>query len=186
VTATEQLVRQVRSRTADNRKAIALLHGGNLPGQVIGVLRQEVDSLVRVIYLLSIHDRIRRDDLIHAAVEGRTWTADGSRRRITDRDMVDLAQQLHGWTESVYSFGCAFIHLSKMHDHAHRDPFLELAEEDRSAILSHMRQYHGGPLARSPSFQDLVPYLPHVFEKIADNLECYVQKLENDEDFEGD
>jgi hypothetical protein len=35
-------------------------------------------------------------------------------------------------------------------------------------------------------FEDIVPLLPDVFEKIASNLECYLRQLENDEDIEGE
>jgi hypothetical protein len=134
--------------------------------------------MVRVIFLLSISDAAYRDELIRASVEGHRWVVKGSRRRITDRDMVSLAQQLQGWTESVYRFGCAFIHLSGFHDYQKRDPMDMISDDERQAILKHMRSYHGGPSEASPSFDDLIPYLPRVFDKIASNLECYVRDLE--------
>ena len=52
--------------------------------------------------------------------------------------------------------------------------------DERRTILDHMRYYHGGPTSGHPSFQELVLYLPSVFEKIASNLECYVKQLEED------
>lgn len=92
--------------------------------------------------------------------------------------MVDLANKLQGWTESVYRFGCAFIHLSNFHDYNERDPMDMITDEEKKAILDHMRYYHGGPLEPNPTFKHLVVYLPQVFEKIASNLECYVKNLE--------
>lgn len=71
--------------------------------------------MVRVIYLLSIDDRAHRAELLSAAVCGRTWQR-ASSGRITDREMVELADRLHGWDRSVYRFGCAFIHLSSYPD----------------------------------------------------------------------
>ena len=100
--------------------------------------------------------------------------------RVTDREMVDLAQRLHGWTGSVYRFGCAFIHLSSYHDYKSRDPVLALDAQERTDLLHHMRYYHGGPQTDDFTFLDLGPYLPAVFEKIASNLECHVEKLERD------
>lgn len=137
--------------------------------------------MIRVIFLLSLADREYRTQLIDAAVNGSKWTHKGKRSRITDRDMVNVATQLRGWTESVYTFGCSFIHLSSCHDHGSRDPFLALPKEDRDVILRHMRYYHGGPSGENPAFVDLVPFLPRVFDKITGNLECYVQQLESDE-----
>lgn len=125
--------RQIRARTAEHRAAMRAVT--ELPGQMISILRQELDSLVRVIFLLAQRDRDDRGTLITLAVEGKPWTAQGSRQRVTDRQMVELAQSLHGWTRSVYRFGCAFIHLSNMHDYKERDPVLSISDEERNAIL---------------------------------------------------
>ena len=92
--------------------------------------------------------------------------------------MVDLAQHLQGWTCSVYKFGCAFIHLSNLHDYNDRDPLEQLPHGERQDVLQHCRAYHGGPSNENPQFTDLVPYMPRILEKIASNLECYLAKLE--------
>lgn len=93
--------------------------------------------------------------------------------------MVDLANKLQGWTESVYRFGCAFIHLSSFHDYQERDPMDMVSDDEKKVILKHMRYYHGGPTEPNPKFNDLALYLPQVFEKIASNLEIYVRDLES-------
>jgi hypothetical protein len=54
-----------------------------------------------------------------------------------------------------------------------------ISDDEKKAILKHMRYYHGGPLDPKPTFYDLIPYLPQVFEKIASKLEYYVKNLEN-------
>jgi hypothetical protein len=100
--------------------------------------------------------------------------------------MVHLTNTLHGWTKSVYAFGCAFIHLSSFHDYQDRDPLKQITVDERNAILAHLRYYHGGPSQVSPSFSDVVPLLPMVFMKIADNLECYVKELERDGDLQNE
>lgn len=98
--------------------------------------------------------------------------------------MVELAKRLHNWAGSVYRFGCAFIHLSSFHDYRRRDPLDQVSEDERRSIIDHMRYYHGGPQGDRPNFEDLVPFLPMVFAKIADNLECYVKCLERDEELD--
>ena len=155
-----------------------------LPGQMVSVLRQELDSLVRVVFLLAQADRAYRQRLIAESVSGRRWKAPNSKKVVTDREMVDLTDTIHGWTKSVYAFGCAFIHLSSFHDHNARDPLDQVSEGERKAILDHLRHYHGGPSGSSPRFNEVVLYLPMVFTKIADNLECYVKQLEQDGDLE--
>ncbi|HMP03889.1 MAG TPA: hypothetical protein PKD86_09355 [Gemmatales bacterium] len=181
MTSLTTFCRQVRARSEEHRQAIHLLHGRRLLSQVVAILRQELDSMVRVIFLLSIADKPYRHQLIDASVNGEKWTAKGKKACITDREMVELAQTLQGWTQSVYKFGCAFIHLSSFHDHEHRDPFLALPNDEKAAILKHMRHYHGGPAEVDPSFEDLLPYLPQVFEKVAGNLDCYLKQLEAEE-----
>ena len=151
---------------------------------MVSVLRQELDSLVRVVFLLAQGDREYRHRLIEDSVSGRRWRQLDSTKVVTDREMVDLTDRLHGWTRSVYAFGCAFIHLSSFHDHQSRDPLDQVSEAERHAVLEHLRHYHGGPHGASPRFSDIVPYLPMVFTKIADNLECYVKQVEQDGDLE--
>lgn len=174
--------RQVRARSTENRRAIYAVR--DLPGQMVSILRQELDSLVRVVYLLSQADRRYRSRLIEDSVAGSRWLRLNSRQPVTDREMVELTDTLHGWTKSVYAFGCAFIHLSNLHDHQVRDPLDRVSDGERSAILQHLCYYHGGPNGPSPRFADVVPLLPMVFTKIADNLECYVKALEQDGDLE--
>lgn len=180
----ETFCRQVRARSAEHRQAMLAVR--TLPGQMVAILRQELDSLVRVVFLLSQADRNYRRRLIEDSVSGRIWRRAGSRQPVTDREMVDLTDTLHGWTRSVYAFGCAFIHLSHLHDHQARDPLDQISEAERNAILGHLRYYHGGPNGTSPRFSDVVPLLPAILEKITSNLECYVTQLEKDDDLEGE
>jgi hypothetical protein len=158
-----------------------LLSSAGLAGQMVSVLRQELDSMVRCIYLLTQGSQ-RRTLLIDASVDGEKWSQEGSRAKVTDKEMVDLAQTLQGWTQSVYKFGCAFIHLSGFHDYNDRDPLVQLPIEERQDILQHCRHYHGGPPHGAESFNNLVPYLPRILEKISVNLECYLVSLENGEE----
>jgi len=60
-------IRTIRSRSREHRQAMELLYGANLVGQMIAVLRQELDSMVRVIYLLT-QSLERREILIDASV----------------------------------------------------------------------------------------------------------------------
>jgi hypothetical protein len=170
-------LRQVRSRSSEHQQAMLLLSQARLAGQMVAVLRQELDSMVRVIYLLAQKIE-RRDLLIEASINGEKWSQEGSRAKVTDKEMVDLAQNLQGWTQSVYKFGCAFIHLSGLHDYSDRDPLAQLPEQERDDILQHCRYYHGGPSGPNPSFSDLIYFLPSVLEKISRNLEGYLQNLE--------
>ena len=135
----------------------------------VGILRQELDSMVRVTYLLDPHNRDRRALLIHQAVSGEKW------EDVWDKKMVKLAGSLknYNWAQRVYEFGCGFIHLSSYHDYQDRDPFRVLPADDRQAIAEYLHEYH--PQAReitaASEFEDIIPYVPKVLEKIA-SLYC--------------
>lgn len=106
----------IRKRTEDHASAAKLVR--NIPGQMISICRQELDSLIRVVYLLSIRDLVVRHQLIEQTLANQSWSVkneNGKMKKITDREMVALASELFGWTQSVYKFGCAFIHLSGLH-----------------------------------------------------------------------
>jgi hypothetical protein len=170
--------RQIRNRSQENRKALSLLHRDALTGNIMGVLRQELDSMVRCIFLLSVIDRPYRERLIHDSVDGRPWRSKDSRSKVTDRHMVDLSSNLHGWAKNVYTFGCGFIHLSAFHDYPDRDPFDRLTPNEHSDIARYLLQYHQFVMSERPTIRDIEPLLPAVFEKISGNLECYVRDLE--------
>jgi hypothetical protein len=178
MSAIESFCRQVRSRSNENKQAMRLLSGADLAGPMVAILRQELDSMVRVIYLLA-QPFDRRLLLIEASVMGEKWSQRNSKAAVTDKEMVDLSQSLQGWTRSVYKFGCAFIHLSNYHDYNTNDPLSQLPIGEQKDILEHCRNYHGGPIACEPTFLDFVPYFPRILEKISGNLGCYLERLEN-------
>ena len=173
--------RLVRSRSSENGPVVdAFAFRPNMAGTLVGKLREELDSLVRVIYLENTPDVRERLRLMSLAIAGDKWnrlTSNGKHAQITDRDMVDMANNLNGWSKSVYRFGCAFIHLSSFHDYGDVDPFLQLDATERQDVLKHLRYYHGGPQNQSPTFSDVVDYLPMVYLKIRDNLDCHLSNL---------
>jgi hypothetical protein len=117
--------------------------------------------------------------LIQQAVDGEKWTQFGAKKKITDKEMVDLSQKLHGWTQSVCSFGCGFIHLSRFHDYKDRDPFGKISRTMHDDIIRHMNQYHGWPINQDITFAELTLYIPMIFDKISSNLGCYLKDLED-------
>jgi hypothetical protein len=176
---TEQFCNIVRQRSKENKQAIGLLSRTGLTGQVMSVLRQELDSMVRVIFLLS-QTIEEREHLINLTLTGKKWKL-RTNANVTDKQMVELAETLNGWTESVYKFGCAFIHLSSFHDYVFNDPFENLGQDEIDSIKTHLNNYHDFPLTTELTMQSISFYLPMVFDKIEGNLECYIKNLEERE-----
>ena len=174
-------------RKRSNEHAQAMKRIFDLPGIMASILRQELDSMIRTIYLLSISDINERIRLIKKTLAGEKWTKltkKGKSKNITDKEMAELSNELHGWTLSVYKFGCSFIHFSNFHDYTSVNPFTLIDLDERKAILDHLRYYHGGPPHDEPSFNELARYFPIVFHKIADNLKCYIDSLEKNKNIE--
>ena len=167
----------VRIRSEEHRKTIITLVKEIVDGQLISVVSQELDSLIRVIYLLTKESSVR-NILIEQTFNHERWK-DG-KNNITDRAMLDKASYIHGWASMVYDFGCAFIHLSSYHDYFTEDPFSSITEDDLIKIKSYMQQYHSFPIDNDINFNTMKPYLSSIFEKINSNLEYYLCDLEKD------
>ncbi|MEX0825869.1 MAG: hypothetical protein WD184_03795 [Acidimicrobiia bacterium] len=172
----------IRNRSIENQTAMGRVgHAPVALSPTFSIIRQELDSMIRVIYLLNVEDLEVRRDLMRMTVEGETWsvrTTRGRARRVTDRDMVALADRLQGWSEIVYRFGCAFVHLSNLHGLDPDDPLDQLPPTERGDVLRYLRNYHGGPQRDTPDLEELGRYLPLVLSKISSNLMHYVRDLE--------
>lgn len=178
--------RQVRARSREHKEAMNVASQEGWLSIVMSILRQELDSMVRVIFLLSLSEPAERQRLLSSAVSGRDWelpTPKGKLRKVTDREMVERAQGFHGWVRNVYLFGCSFIHLSDRHDYLARDPFRALPLAERDWIAQYLRLYHGGEASSDSTFREISAYAPRVLSKISSNLELYLVRLENEGNF---
>lgn len=178
MTNKEKFCKILRERSDENKKAINLMIQNGLYGQAISILRQELDSMVRVIFLLNEPNLSIRTHFIDQTLNNQKWTLPNSRTVVTDRNMVDLANTLFGWAQSVYKLGCAFIHLSPMSNYKNGNPFLQLSREEIENIKLHLNDYHGFPLTNGLTMESVTPYLLRVFTKVSDNLKSYIDGLE--------
>ncbi|MDQ3801378.1 MAG: hypothetical protein M3384_18300 [Acidobacteriota bacterium] len=168
----------VRDRSKENWNAFNLLLQNGNYGVAIGLLRQEVDSLVRVAYLNSFNTNFNEQErLIHDFLNGERWhriSANGKKQWITDKEMVNLEG---GWVRIVYNFGCKLIHLSDYHSYNRNDPFQKINRIEKGEIIDYLNFYHQYPFA-DISMEKFVPYLPKVMKKIIDNAGYYVRGIE--------
>jgi hypothetical protein len=61
----QKYISLIKNRSEENQKALALLVSQRLFGNCISILRQELDSFVRVIYLGQISDFNERERLMN-------------------------------------------------------------------------------------------------------------------------
>ena len=173
-------IRQVRARSWEHSEAMPVVFEQGWYSVAVGILRQELDSMIRVIYLLRERDRERRADLIRQAVSGQKW-------KVRDKEMVEAARRLPGypWVRQVYKFGCGFIHLSRNHDYQARDPFRALSPDQRRTIAEYLREHHDGEVSAESAFDDIIGYVPMVLGKIAFRLDGFLDDLDNNRDIPG-
>lgn len=172
----------VESRSDENKKSIELLFEANLISNCISILREELDSFIRVIYL-GKSDMPERMRLITQFLEGNEMKIEnnkGKMCRLTDRKMVDIADESFGYVDYVYRFGCSFIHLSTSHDYRNQDPFDRLVYSDKKNIIDYLNSYHGYPLTSDLTIDNFQPYILKVFNKISSNMLNHLKELTED------
>lgn len=160
----------------------ALFKAGLPMSPAFSLLRQELDSMVRVIFLLNIEDIGERMIYINDLMNGVKWkikTVNGKTRTLQDKDMVEISENFQGWTRYVYRFGCAFIHLSNLHYSEKDVTFSELRDDEIHDIELYLHNYHGYHIANELTLNSIRPYIPRVLDKISSNLEYYLCELES-------
>ncbi|GAB6122462.1 hypothetical protein [Dysgonomonas termitidis] len=170
----------LRERSKEHRLAISLMIENGLYGQAISILRQELDSMVRTIFLLEKSDINVRNHYMSQTLNNQKWTFPNSRTLVTDRHMVEFSNNLYGWSLSVYKLGCAFIHLSPMSNYTNKNPFFYLPDTEIQDIKQHLHHYHNFSLEEELNMNTVIPYLQRVFTKVADNLEYNITLLEEE------
>ena len=180
---TDRFIEIVKFRSTEIKKSIHLLFDNGIIGNCISVLRQELDSFIRVIYLGKLDDMNERQRLMGLTVNGQEWselTINGKLRKITDRDMVNFANSLFGYINYVYKFGCGFIHLSNNHDFQNENPFETLSEYDKTSIITYLNHYHNYPFENELTIENFKPYLLMVYEKVSSNMLYHLDELKED------
>lgn len=153
----------------------------NLLSTQMSIIREEVDSLLRVIYLLGVNDYEELADIIGNSFDQRKFgptKADGEARRLSDKSMVQAAAVQFDWLETLYDFGCSFIHLTGLHSYQERDPFRMLSPSEREVIAGFVNRYYRATISANSQFTEVAHYLPQIFRKVAENLERLLGDLQ--------
>jgi len=168
-------IRILTERSNENTASIVTLYNQKLFGTCLSLLRQELDSLIRVCYLHTLSDTSEIERLIDDTINGIEWKKNGN--RITDRKMVNIASQYNHWAPEVYDFGNCFTHLTNFHNYKHNDPLKNIDEKGKLTIKQYLSSYHGFPTKKELTFENVIPYLPKIAEKVSNNLKSYIQHL---------
>ena len=178
----QQFIELIQDRSKENAESLKDDFNKRRIGKCLETLRTELDSFIRVMYLGRISDMIERERLIQQTLSGEKWTVltpNNKRKQVTDKDMVDKANELQGYVHYVYKFGCSFIHLSIFHNYATTNPFDKLNDTEKTDIKNYLNQYHHFPADKELTVENIASYIPSIFEKISSNLTFYLGKILN-------
>lgn len=170
MSALDDFVLMVRQRTQQNRAAfLALDHA---PQVQTALLRIELDSMIRVLHVLS-YEPLEREVAIERFYSAQRFE-NSKGKRITDAHMVEEAARFEGWTRYVYDFACAFVHLSPLHLNNLDVDLSSYFGDETERVKLYLNHYHGFGKALQLTIRNIQPYLSRIFEKICDNTECYL------------
>lgn len=168
----------VRHSSDENEKAINILFENKIYKKVIGTLREELELYVKVLYL-SQQDSYIKETLIDEFFENKTWK-NSNGKRLTDKELLNYASKVkgYGWEQVSYKFSCCFIHFSILHNWLEEDVTNIIDIEEKKTIIGYINQYHNAKLDINSSFEDILQYSLLIFKKIKENMECYIEELE--------
>lgn len=164
----QKYISLIQNRSEENKKSLNLLFPQGLFGNCISILRQELDSFIRVMYLGRISDFDERERLMNQTLLGEKWTVltpNNKWKQITDKDMVEKANEFYGYIQYVYKFGCASIHLSDFHDYATKNPFEKLSDIEKYDIKNYLNTYHNFPVENELTVENISDHIPDVLRK---------------------
>lgn len=174
----ENFIKQVNARSAENKKSFDLLYQQECYGVCIGIMRQEIDTLQRVNYLIDWENyQLRQNafDLVKNSVQLGEWKFLNSNRKmqkVKDSEMLKEG----GWEAIVYSFGCGLIHLSDKHLYRDFDPVIKMGNKEKERIIGYLSSYHGFD-GEEINMNDIIRYLPKIYEKIYENIEVNIGEI---------
>lgn len=180
----KQFIELIKNRSKENAESLIDDFAKRRIGKCLETLRTELDSFIRVMYIGRISDINERERLMQQTLSGDIWTTltrNGKWKKVTDKDMVDKANELFGYVQYVYKFGCGFIHLSNFHNYAIKNPFDKLNDKEKTDVKKYLNQYHSFPLDNELTVENITNYIPNVFDKISSNLTCYFDSILNEE-----
>lgn len=174
---TSNFVNLLKERSSGNNLPLSSLLEQKLYAQAIAILRQDIDSLLRVSYLLTIGDRAERSALMEAVIRGEEWKT--GKKIIMDTDLATVVFHYNKWISEVFDFGNLFKNISDHHDFTTADPLAGLSSIQKTTMRYYLSTYHQFPYDMRMNFTNVFTYLPKVASKVSSNLKRNLFDLEH-------
>jgi hypothetical protein len=179
ITPIEEYKKIVSQRLEENRKSFDLLFGIKHYGNCISIMRQELDQVVKLLFLLNS----TKDDqkkFIESSINNHKWfivNSDNKKDYITEDVFTKYSETLDGWDKSIYEFGLAFGSLANTYNYGTKDPIKSMGENDKEKIYEYISEYHNKNFPKDYDLSKLILELPTILNKISINLQKYMDRL---------
>lgn len=170
----------ISHRLKENMKSFELLFGLKHYGNCISIMCQELDQIIRLLFLLNSSPDERKL-FMESSINSHKWyrlNKENKKELITEEILMKFTDTLSGWDKSVYRFGFAFNNLSANFNYGSKDPIKSMSDSDREYLSRYICEFHVADFPRDFSLEDLVPVLPSIIKTISSNLQQYLERLE--------
>jgi hypothetical protein len=179
ISETDEYKNIISHRLEENMKSFKLLFGMKHYGNCISIMCQELDQIIRLLFLLNSNAAAKKL-FIYSSINSHKWyivNKENKKEYITDENLLKFTETLSGWDKSIYEFGFSFKNLTTSFNYGSRDPIKSMSETDREKLYNYIREYHNKDFVSDFSLDDLIPVLPLIIEEISRNLKNYMSKL---------
>jgi hypothetical protein len=169
----------ILQRLDENRKSFDLLFGIKHYGNCISIMRQELDQVIKLLFLLN-STKNEQNQYIESSINNHKWfitNLDHKKEYITEESLTKYSETLSGWDKSIYEFGLAFGSLANTFNYGTKDPIKGMGENEKEKIYNYISEYHNKNFPREYDLSILILELPTILNKISINLASYMDRL---------
>jgi hypothetical protein len=169
----------INHRLDENVKSFKLLFEMKHYGNCISIMRQELDQIMKLLFLLN-RNKVERKQFMESSIESHKWfvlNKENRKEYITEEDIAKYSESLSGWDKSIYEFGLAFGHLTNSFNYGSKDPIKSMNDIYRKMLYDYIKGYHDKDYPKDFSLDDLIPILPMIFDSISFHLQSYMKEL---------
>jgi len=175
----EEYKNLVTHRLDENLKSFNLLYGMKHYGNCISIMCQELDQIIRVLYLRN-SSKIEQQQLMYCTITNHKWfivNRENKKEYITDEVLLRFTKTLTGWDQNIYEFGFSFKNLTNNYNYGSRDPIKSMSAADRAKLEKYISEYHVHDFKKDFTLDDLIPVLPMIIDEISAKLKSYIEKI---------
>jgi hypothetical protein len=179
ISENDEYKKMINHRLEENVKSFKLLYGIKHYGNCISIMCQELDQIIRLLFLLNSSSNEKKQ-FINSSINNHKWYIVNSlnkKENITDKMLLKFTETLNGWDKSIYEFGFSFTSLSNNFNYGSKDPIKSMNEADRKKLSDYIIEYHIKDFPEDFSLDDLIPVLPMIIKTISSKLKSYMKKI---------